>query len=80
MANYYTFQRRVIYWEEEIVEADNVDEAFEKVGQGEAFECRLTDFHDYYDEDYELVDEQINDPLVDMIVKWEEVRQLELFE
>lgn len=67
-------------WEEEVVEADNVDEAYEKVGQGEAYEVHFGDFHDYYDDDYELIDEQINDPLVDMIKDYGQVKQLELFE
>lgn len=67
-------------WEEEIIEADSVDEAFEKVGLGNAVEYRYGDFHDYYDEDHELISEQINDPLVDMIKEYDQVKQLELFD
>lgn len=80
MANTYTFLRRVIYWEEEIVEANTVDEAYEKVGNGEAVEVHILDFYDYYDEDYEFVEEQINDPLVKMVLDYDHKKQLELFE
>lgn len=70
MANTYTFQRRAIYWEEEIVEADTVEEAWEKVENGDADELHISDFHDYWDEEYELIDEEIVDPLVEMIKKY----------
>ena len=80
MANRYTFQRRAIYWEEEIVEADTFEEARDRVENGDSDELNIQDFYDYYDDDYELVDEEISDPLVDMITKWEKYRQLELFE
>lgn len=80
MANTYTFSRRAIYWEEEIVEADSVEEAYEKVGNGEGDELNIQDFYEYYDDDYELVDERINDPLVNMVVEYGKPIQLELFE
>lgn len=78
LANRYTFQRRAIYWDEEVVVADTFEEAYEKVGNGDSDEYELGDFYDYYDDDYELINEEIADPLVDMIVTWDKVRQLDL--
>ena len=80
MANTYTFQRRAIYWEEEVVTADTVEEAYEKVGNGESDELNIQDFYDYYDDDYELVGEEIQDPLVTMVAEYSLLYQFELFE
>ena len=80
LANRYTFTRRAVYYDIEVVIADTFEEAYEKVGNGDSDEYELGDFYDYYDDDYELVDEEIGDPLVDMVMKWEKCRQLELFE
>lgn len=80
MANSYTFERRAIYYEETIVEADTLEEALERVYDGEADEMHIGDWHDYYDDDYELVNEDIKDPLVDMVVNYSRPQQYELFE
>jgi len=80
LANTYTFQRRAIYWEEEVVTADTVDEAYEKVENGDSDELNIQDFYDYYDDDYELVDEEIADPLVTMVAEYSLPYQYELFE
>ena len=80
MANTYTFQRRAIYWEEEVVTADTVEEAYEKVENGDSDELNIQDFYDYYDDDYELVDEEIEDPLVTMVAEYSLPYQYELFE
>jgi DNA-binding protein Fis len=80
LANTYKFERRAIYWEEEIVYADTVEEAWEKIGNGDADELNIQDFYDYYDDEYELVDEKIDDPLVDMVINYDKYRQMELFE
>lgn len=80
MANTYTFQRRAIYWEEEIVEADTFEEARDRVENGDSDELNIQDFYDYYDDDYELVEEKINDPLVNMVKAYGEPYQYELFE
>ena len=80
MANTYTFQRRAIYWEEEVVTADTVEEAYEKVENGDSDELNIQDFYDYYDDDYELIDEEIADPLVTMVAEYSLPYQYELFE
>lgn len=80
MANRYTFTRRAIYWDEEVVYADTFEEAYEKVGNGDSDEYELGDFYDYYDSDYELVDEEIQDPLVTMVAEYSLPHQFELFE
>ena len=80
MANRYTFTRRAIYWEEEIVEADSFEEARDKVENGDSDELNIQDFYDYYDDDYELVEEEIRDPLVTMVKAYGEPYQFELFE
>ena len=80
MANTYTFQRRAIYWEEEVVTADTVEEAYEKVENGDSDELNIQDFYDYYDSDYELIDEEIADPLVTMVAEYSLPYQYELFE
>jgi hypothetical protein len=80
LANTYTFQRRAIYWEEEVVIADTVEEAYEKVENGDSDELNIQDFYDYYDSDYELVDEEIQDPLVTMVAEYSLPYQYELFE
>ena len=80
MANTYTFQRRAIYWEEEVVIADTIEEAYEKVENGDSDELNIQDFYDYYDDDYELVDEEIADPLVTMVAEYSLPYQYELFE
>ena len=80
MVNTYTFQRRAIYWEEEVVTADTVKEAYEKVENGESDELNIQDFYDYWDDDYELIDERIDDPLVNMIENYGKPHQYELFE
>jgi Ran GTPase-activating protein (RanGAP) involved in mRNA processing and transport len=80
LANTYTFQRRAIYWEEETVTADTVEEAYEKVENGDSDELNIQDFYDYYDDDYELIDEEIADPLVTMVAEYSLPYQYELFE
>ena len=80
MANTYTFQRRAIYWEEEVVTADTVEEAYEKVENGDSDELNIQDFYDYYDSDYELIEEKIDDPLVTMVAEYSLPYQYELFE
>ena len=80
MANTYTFQRRAIYWEEEVVTADTVEEAYEKVENGDSDELNIQDFYDYYDDDYELIDEEIQDPLVTMVAEYSLPYQYELFD
>ena len=80
LANRYTFTRRAIYWDEEVVIADTFEEAYEKVGNGDSDEYELGDFYDYYDDDYELVDEEIQDPLVTMVAEYSLPHQYELFE
>ena len=80
MANRYTFTRRAIYWDEETVIADTFEEAYEKVGNGDSDEYELGDFYDYYDDDYELVDEEIQDPLVTMVAEYSLPHQYDLFE
>ena len=80
MANRYTFERRAVYYDIEVVIAETLEEAYEKVGNGDSDEYELGDFYDYYDDDYELVDEEIEDPLVKMVIDYGQVKQLELFE
>ena len=80
MANRYTFTRRAIYWDEETVIADTFEEAYEKVGNGDSDEYEIGDFYDYYDDDYELVDTEIQDPLVTMVAEYSLPHQYELFE
>jgi len=80
LANRYTFERKAIYYDVEVVIADTVEEAYEKVGAGDADEYELGDFYDYYDSDYELVDEEIHDPLVTMVAEYSLPYQYELFE
>ena len=80
MANIYRFERRAIYWEEEVVYADTVEEAWQKVDSGDADERHIQDFYDYYDDDYELIDEEIADPLVTMVAEYSLPYQYELFE
>ena len=80
MANRYTFERKAIYYDVEVVYADTFEEAYEKVGAGDGDEYELGDFYDYYDSDYELVDEEIEDPLVTMVAEYSLPYQFELFE
>ena len=81
MANIYRFERRAIYWQEEVVYADTVEEAWQKVDSGESDELHVQDFYDYYDEELELVQEELEvDPLVAMIKDYSEPYQFELFE
>ena len=80
MANTYTFQRRAIYWEEEVVYADTVKDAWEKVYSGDGDEVNVQDFYDYYDDEYELMEEEIADPLVTMVAEYSLPYQYELFE
>ena len=80
MANRYTFTRRAIYWDEEVVYADTFEEAYEKVGNGDGDEYEIGDFYDYYDDDYDLVDEEIQDPLVTMVAEYSLPYQYELFD
>ena len=81
MANIYRFERRAIYWEEEVVRADTVEEAWQKIDNGDADELHIQDFEDYYDEEYNLVQEELEeDPLVAMIKDYSEPYQYELFE
>lgn len=77
MANRYTFQRRSIYWEEEIVYADTVEEAWDKVCSGESDELHIQDFYDYHDEEFELIDIKLDDPLVNMVTNYDNYRQME---
>ena len=77
MANTYTFQRRAIYWEEEIVYADTVEEAWEKIDSGESDELHIQDFYDYHDEEFELIDIKLDDPLVNMVTNYDNYRQME---
>ena len=81
MANRYTFERRAVYWEEHIVVADSVDEAWQKIDNGDADDLIIQDFDDYYDEEYNLVQEELEeDPLVAMIKDYSGPYQFELFE
>jgi hypothetical protein len=83
VANTYTFERRVIYWENTWVDADNLDDAWKKLQSGDADDCSLGEYDDYYDDDFTLVEESIGpavDPLVKMVLDYENNRQLELFD
>ena len=80
MANRYVFSRRAIYYEEEIVYADTVKDAWGKVILGEGDEVNVQDFYDYYDDEYELMEEEIADPLVTMVAEYSLPYQYELFE
>ena len=83
MANTYTFERRVIYCETTWVYADNLDEALEKLQSGDADDCLLGEYVDYYDDDFTLVEESIGpavDPLVEMIKQYSLPEQFELFD
>jgi hypothetical protein len=83
VANTYTFERRVIYWENTWVDADNLDDALKKLQSGDADDCSLGEYDDYYDDDFTLVEESIGpavDPLVEMVLDYENNRQLELFD
>ena len=80
MANIYRFERRAIYYEELVVDADTAEEALDKVENGDADEIHIGDWYDYYDSEYDLVNEEIKDPLVEMIVGYSKPQQLELFE
>lgn len=78
MANTYTFQRRAIYWEEEIVYADSVEEARDMIQSGDGGEIYKQDFLGYLqDDEFELIEEKINDPLVDMVTNYDNYRQME---
>lgn len=79
MANFYTFERRVIYNEYEYVTADSAEEAWEKVTRGDVDDTETGDFYDYYDEPH-LIEEEINDPLVEAIIRYNQPEQYELFE
>jgi hypothetical protein len=80
LANRYVFSRRAIYYEEEIVYADTVKDAWEKVYSGDGDEINVQDFYDYYDDEYELMEVEEQDPFVNMILKYENEKQLELFD
>ena len=80
MANIYRFERRAIYYEELVVDADTAEEALDKVENGDADEIHIGDWYDYYDSEYDLVNEEIKDPLVEMIKDYSEPYQFELFE
>lgn len=80
MANRYVFSRRAIYYEEEIVYADTVKDAWEKVYSGDGDEINVQDFYDYYDDEYELMEEEIQDPLVTMVAEYSLPYQYDLFE
>ena len=80
LANTYTFERRAIYYEELVVDADTAEEALEAVENGDADEIHIGDWYDYYDSEYDLVNEEIKDPLVEMIVGYSKPQQLDLFE
>ena len=80
MANRYVFSRRAIYYEEEIVYADTVKDAWEKVYNGAGDEVLVQDFYDYYDDEYELMEVEGQDPLVNMVKAYGEPYQYELFE
>ena len=41
MANTFVFERRVIYWENTWVDADDINEAREKLRNGEEEQCQL---------------------------------------
>ena len=75
--NTYRFERRVVYWEEEVVEAESLTKAWEKIESGDVEEVNLGDFDDYFDDEHTLVEEHINDPLVHMIKKYSETEQFE---
>lgn len=78
--NTYVFERRVIHWEEETVYASNLQEAWEKVGEGDVEESTLGEFHDYYDDEHRLLEEIFNDPLVKMVEEYSEPHQYSLFD
>ena len=78
MANEYTFERKVIYTEYDYVEADSEEEAWTKVHSGDIEDSELGDFYDYYD-DAELIEENITDPLVEMILNYSRPQQFDLF-
>ena len=80
MANRYVFSRRAIYYEEEIVYADTVKDAWEKVYNGAGDEVLVQDFYDYYDDEYELMEVEGQDPLVNMVKAYGEPYQYELFD
>ena len=80
MANEYTFERKVIYTEYDYVEADSEEEAWAKVNSGDIQDSELGDFYDYYDDESELIEENINDPLVEMVTEYGKPKQYELFE
>ena len=83
MANTYTFERRVIYWENTWVDADNLDDAWKKLQSGDADDCSLGEYDDYYDDDFTLVEESIGpavDTLVEMIKQYSLPEQFELFD
>lgn len=65
----FTFGRRGIYWETWTVEADSAEEALDLVsdGSGDMCDYKELEFIDYYDDDYELQDSEIIDPLYKMI-------------
>lgn len=68
----YTLERRAIVWESWTVEADSPEEAIELCEQGEAdFVPDATQFVDYYDDDYEISDEELLDPFVKMMLEYE---------
>jgi len=83
VASTYIFERRVIYWENTWVDADTLDDAWEKLQSGDADDCSLGEYDDYYDDDYTFVEESNGpdvDPLVEMVLDYENNRQLELFD
>lgn len=62
----YTLARRAIVWETWTVEADDLDEAEQLCDNGDATP-EGTEFIDYYDDDWELADQESLDPLVKMV-------------
>lgn len=65
----YTYGRRGIYYETWTIEADSPEEALELLdgGNGEMCDYKELEFVDYHDDDYELEDSEIIDPLYKMI-------------
>ena len=80
MPNQYTFERRVVYYEETVVFCDSLEEAWVRIDNNDGDEISLTDWFEQYDEEYKLIDEKINDPLVEMIVDYSVPYQFELFD
>ena len=78
--NEYVFERRAIVIEESVVYANTIEEAWDRVDNFDVDEMTQSEFVEYYDDEYKLVDEKINDPLVDMVVMYGKPYQFELFE